>query len=653
MKIHSVRIVNFRGFENETILFEPHTCLVGPNGAGKSTVLAALNVFFQDSSSATEVAALTNEDFHNGNTDIPVEITVTFWDLSNAAKESLDHYVRHDELVVTSIATFDPYTSKAPVQQFGERLIFKQFATFFEDDKNKAGVDALRSRFAQIIAKLDDFPSLGSKPTKTAMVAALRKYEEERPQICDRERSADQFYGSTRGKGRLEPFIQWVYLPAVKDASEEAEEAGNTALGKLLQRTVRQKVNFDEALEALRIRTRSEYDAILAKEQGTLQEISTNLAKRLAILAHPDASLAVEWLQGSEKSVSIGDPRATIKAQEGIFRGSLTRFGHGLQRSFLLAILQELASIEGAVEGGEKAERPTLILGCEEPELYQHPPQARHLSTELRALADAGNQIILTTHSAYFVSGESFEEIRLVRKHSMSGKCYVRCTNFVRFSDRIAAVTGKKPDKPSVARAKLLAALRPEPSELFFCQRLVLVEGIADRAYVSSALHLDGKWDAMRRAGLHIIPVDGKSSILQLLAIAQELAIPYFVIFDADGDETSSARRVHHERDNKALFASLAIEGDVFPTTIQWGDNYVVWPHRIEVDVKSCFEQADWERIGNEARKAIDPGASLSKNPVLIGEMLSLAWKENKKPQVLLELSDRLIKFADMKEVVA
>jgi putative ATP-dependent endonuclease of OLD family len=289
-------------------------------------------------------------------------------------------------------------------------------------------------------------------------------------------------------KGKLEPYVQWVYLPAVKDASIEAEEAGNTALGKLLQRTVRQKVNFDEALEALRARTRVEYDALLQKQQGTPQEISESLAKRLAIFAHPDASLIVEWLQGSEKSVSIGDPRATIKAQEGSFKGSMTRFGHGLQRSFLLAILQELASVEGVTNEGQDVERPALILGCEEPELYQHPPQARHLSTVLRELASLGNQIMLTTHSAYFVSGEEFDEIRLIRSDRKSGKSYVKYTDFEKFAQRIAKATGKKPDQNPVARAKLLAALRPEPSELYFCQRLVLVEGIADRAYLSAAL---------------------------------------------------------------------------------------------------------------------------------------------------------------------
>ncbi len=71
-------------------------------------MLSALNIFFQETSNATDVTTLTAEDFHKGNTKSPVEITVTFSDLSEAAKEALGHYVRHDQLVVTTIATFDP-----------------------------------------------------------------------------------------------------------------------------------------------------------------------------------------------------------------------------------------------------------------------------------------------------------------------------------------------------------------------------------------------------------------------------------------------------------------------------------------------------------------------------------------------------------------
>ena len=86
MRIRTVRIRNFRGFEDETFHFDSHTCLLGPNGAGKSTVLAALNVFFQEPSSTTDVTSLSAEDFHNENTKDPVEITVTFCDLPEQAQ---------------------------------------------------------------------------------------------------------------------------------------------------------------------------------------------------------------------------------------------------------------------------------------------------------------------------------------------------------------------------------------------------------------------------------------------------------------------------------------------------------------------------------------------------------------------------------------
>lgn len=43
MKINSIRIENFRSFDDATIDLHNYSCFVGANGAGKSNVLAALN----------------------------------------------------------------------------------------------------------------------------------------------------------------------------------------------------------------------------------------------------------------------------------------------------------------------------------------------------------------------------------------------------------------------------------------------------------------------------------------------------------------------------------------------------------------------------------------------------------------------------------
>lgn len=73
MKIKSMRIENFRSFQDDTVSLNRYSCFVGPNGAGKSTVLAALNVFFQERhASATDISKLVDEDYFSKNTSHPI-----------------------------------------------------------------------------------------------------------------------------------------------------------------------------------------------------------------------------------------------------------------------------------------------------------------------------------------------------------------------------------------------------------------------------------------------------------------------------------------------------------------------------------------------------------------------------------------------------
>ena len=134
MKIETLRIQNFRSFRDETIPFNDYSCFVGPNGAGKSTVLSALNVFFQNPTSATpSVRVLEEEDFHDKNTEETIRITLTLADLSKSAKATLNDYIRQDKLIVTAEAIWDQQKLGAPVKQYGERLGMKIFAERYFD----------------------------------------------------------------------------------------------------------------------------------------------------------------------------------------------------------------------------------------------------------------------------------------------------------------------------------------------------------------------------------------------------------------------------------------------------------------------------------------------------------------------------------------
>lgn len=322
MKIKTIRIENFRSFQDETISLSRYSCFVGPNGAGKSTVLAALNVFFQEkAASATDITKLSDEDYFSKNTDTPVRITVTFDELGEAAQEQLGAYARQGELVVTAEAVFDQATGVGQVRHFGQRLGMELFRPFFDAEKAGAKAGELTTIYDGLRQQFTDLPNARSKEDKAD---ALRQYEAAHVDQCVMIPSEDNFYG-VNSTGKLAAFVQWVYVPAVKDAGEEGLESKNTALGKLIARAVRSRTNFDAEIEELKADTLARYAELLRNNQASLGEIAASLQQRLEAWAHPNVRLGLEWLSDPVKSVVVQQPVAGIKTGEGQFLGSLAR----------------------------------------------------------------------------------------------------------------------------------------------------------------------------------------------------------------------------------------------------------------------------------------------------------------------------------------
>lgn len=648
MKIETITVKNLRSIDECSVSLDDYTCLVGPNGAGKSTLLCALNIFFREAENApTETGALSAADFHCDNTSEPIEITVTFTDLSSEAKDDFSEYVRHGNLVISAVATFDSASGKAEVRQYGERLVMPEFGDFFKAVGDREPVAALKRRFEDLEKNIPELAALKSAKTKDAMCETLHSFEEQRPEQCQLRRSEDQFYGISKGTNRLEKYVQWVFVPAVKDASDEQFEKKDGALGKLLARTVRAKVNFASDVEALLAHARERYQTMLKQQQGALDEVSIALGKRIAEWAHPDAGIRVEWKLDATKAVRVDPPMAGIVAIESGFEGDIVRFGHGFQRSYLLALLQELAT-------SDDKDAPRLILGCEEPELYQHPPQARHLASVLEKLSTANSQIVITTHSPYFVSGRNFENTRVVRR-----KQETKCTDYRDFTwqalaTRFAAVTGQTLLRDSGAMAKLHQALQPVLNEMFFTQRLILVEGLEDVAYIHSWLVLSDRWEEYRRTGCHIVPVGGKSEMIRPAIIAQGLKIPTFAVFDSDGDQIGDPeRRRPHERDNKALLRLFGgDDSNLFPTGVIFGDRFATWPDDIgETFKRECIAaigvQAKdrFENLQNKSRAKYGNAGSLNKDTLYIGDLLSRIHDLGITPPSLDQLCSNILKF--------
>ena len=636
MKIRSIRLENFRSFQDETIKLNRYTCFVGPNGAGKSTVLAALNVFFQErAASATDISRLIDEDYYCRNTADPIRITLTFDDLSEAAKENLAAYVRQDELVVTAEAVFDNANGTGAVRHYGHRLGMDSFRRFFEAEKTGAKASELALIYEGLRAAYEELPNARSKDDKAQ---ALRDYEAAHAAQCILIPSADDFYG-INSTGRLARFVQWVYVPAVKDAGEEGVETKNTALAKLIARAVRTRTNFDSELEALKAETLERYQALLDRNQESLTDISLALQTRLESWAHPNVRLGIEWLSDPNKAVSVSPPVAGIKTGDADFLGSLTRMGHGLQRSYLLALLQELAA-------SEAPDAPTLILGCEEPELYQHPPQARHLADVFGELSTGNNQILVTTHSPLFVSGDGFENTRVVQPRTQNSSSQVKDLCFTNLCNRIRAAQGDDPRRPIGGLvAKLHQALQPGIAEMFFARVPVLVEGLEDVSYIATELHLSNQWPEFRRLGCHLIPVNGKDKLIQPLAIAAELGLPTFLVFDADGDTLRDDHRIKHERDNRALLNLLGEPHPPFPDPSIVGANHAIWSTNLGALVKSDFAE-HYGPLVNATRVRYGHEGGLEKHDLFIADWVSAGREGGHSSPTLQRLCTAILQFA-------
>ena len=635
MKIESIRIENFRSFKAETIYFDDYTCFVGANGCGKSTVLNALNIFFrQNKDCATDLCNLSVEDFHHKNTDKPIRITVTFIELSDEAKKDLSDYVRQEKLIVSSIAKYDHDKNVAEVKQFGNRLGFEDFRKYFEAEKNGAKAADLKDIYSVLRKEYSDLSNVN---TKAGMEQSLKDYESNHKDKCVLIQSEDQFYGVSRGQNRLSPHIQWIFVPATKDATEESEESKNSALGQLLSRTVRSKVNFTEKVATLKKLTQEEYQKILDNEQSALDDISKALKIKLESWAHPGISAKVLWKQDVDKSVKVEEPWAFIRIGERGFEGQLARFGHGLQRSYMLALLQELTTVSDETS-------PKLIMGIEEPEIYQHPPQARHLAETLVELSKNNSQIMICSHNPLFIPGDSFESVRLVREKGSPSESYISQLSYPELS-KVIEQSGQKALKKEGMLAKLYPSLNPIINEMFFCNKLILTEGIEDVAYISTYLLLTDNMKYFRRYGGHIVPVGGKNEIIKPLAIAKLLNLPVYVVCDADTDKIKDSEVKEHKKDNKSILSLLGYDNlHEWPKKTIYEDNLTMWNNNLTEIIGLEFNNK-WNEYKTQACLYYGNPGGLNKNPLAIARALKMAWDEGCQSSELIRLINNIINF--------
>src|SRR5439155_25913393 len=139
------------------------------------------------------------------------------------------------------------------------------------------------------------------------VLESLKEWEEHLPELCVRQRDEGQFFGFTEvGQGYLGRFTRLLFVPAVRDATEEASEARGSILAEIMDLVVRSaladRVEFKQLLEDTRVK----YEQILDSEKiDDLKRLQQDLSETLRTYV-PDVHVAVTWLK--DQTIEIPMP---------------------------------------------------------------------------------------------------------------------------------------------------------------------------------------------------------------------------------------------------------------------------------------------------------------------------------------------------------
>lgn len=391
MKISQVKISNFRGYKDETIIdFNELTVFVGKNDVGKSTVLEALDIFFNESKG---IIKLDKEDFNkqglaDGNKDIC--IAVVFDDLPpKLVIDSTNETSLKDEFLLNTqgmleIIKIYPYVgrekvsvkAKHPCNPFCADLLLK------------------KQKDLQEIIKRDSITCDDEKKNATLRAAIWRHYSDN---LCLREVEIDVTKEDARNiwdqlKNYMPLYSLFQSDRKNSDGDSEIQDPMKWAVQEIFKDTTIQS-SLNQIAKEVGAKLKEVVDRTLDK----LKEMNPEVANSLNPVIP-----SVENLKWADVFKSV-----SISSDEDI---PINKRGSGVKRLVLLNFFRAEAE-------RRKAEKnvPDIIYAIEEPETSQHPEHQKKLIDALIELSKGQHaQIILTTHSPAIVKMLDFEHLTLI-----------------------------------------------------------------------------------------------------------------------------------------------------------------------------------------------------------------------------------------------
>lgn len=646
MRLKRADITHFRSIRKATVIFDRVTRLIGGNGSGKSTIVRALDLFY-----APAKTQVSRDDFFSRDEGSDIEIALTFTDFSQDEKETFKGRISDSgEMTVTRV--FTAIGGKSNGRYHGIQLRHPGFQAVRNCDK----ATEKRIAYRELLPSYQDLDKTAN--TGAAVDAALVAWEKEHHDECKPMRDDGQFFGfESVAQGRLQSATSFVFVPAVRDAAQDVAEGRNTPITVLMDLIVRSAIEARPEIQEFRSQVEKTFEELTDPAKLTeLGDLATVLTGTLQHY-YPETTVELDWLDRAPLSVPL--PGAGIRLNDDGFSTSVDRTGHGVHRALVMTLLQHLAtaSVQKTLAPGDDeadppvggaVKQPDLILAIEEPELYQHPTKQRHFAAVLESLSTGklpgvGKrvQIVYCTHSPIFVSTNTFEQIRLLRRESKNGQREA-CPYSVTLDEIARTIGTAHKAKPGVWTGE---TLRPRLhvidtgiSEGFFAAVTVIVEGASDRAaIIATAKHIGAD---LERHEIAVVIANGKNNIDKPAAIFRALQIPTYAIWDCDQgkscfkpDSNHALQRLFGVVETNLRDAHDCVEGD-----------HACFRVDLETTLKDDIGADTYDRLIGDLRVEYGIGRlnDAQKSPLVMQELIKRAAAENK-PAATLEKIVRAI----------
>ncbi|WP_329284490.1 AAA family ATPase [Streptomyces sp. NBC_00691] len=608
MKIKRVRIENFCCLHKVDIAFDEITSFIGPTGVGKSTVLRALDWFFNGEKSV----ALTTDDIHSavaGAGGERISVEVEFDGLTDFDREALGRYAPDDAITVSIWRTWDDGEDKIT----GRALAY---APFDEIRSVTGGAMAKRRAYN---ALRESTPSLGLPPagSEKAVNEAMLAWERaHRDQLTEAEVEDTHFFGFA-GQSKLAQLIDFVFVSADLRAYEEADDQKASAIARILDHAV-DRTEADAQLGEIEENAQLARQAVHDNVYGpALKDISDALSAEVAKLTTGRQVIVTPTVRAPRPAKTAFQ----VSIRDGGAETSVYRQGHGFQRALIIAALKYLAD-RRRPEGGTR----TLCLAVEEPELFQHPPQARTFAKVLRELvtssAEGRTQVTYATHSPVFIDPAGYHQVRRLTRDAGAEHPVTRVRQ-VTEDELCRSLEGLV--KEEAVRRRTGVAMAGSLAEAFFAHAAVLGEGTTDGALLDGCAERNGI--NLGAEGITYVDVTGRDNLLLSHAILSAMGVPCHVVFDGDaGMEERKRESVRHFDDEKraekeAAFEQQArkISGSNADLLGYLGESRSPWPetgsagtYTVFADNLETYLGESWPSWGERQQQLIATGEGVS-----------------------------------------